>query len=173
MRMERFTSNRVRGVVYLLAACYVLAAVEVESADYLGPVDVVASADGGRLFVACADARQIAVVDVAGSRVIRQIAMPAEPTGIILGPKGTRLYVTCAAPKSTVVVLDAVSGKTITSIRTGHTACGPAISPDGETLYVCNRFDNNLAVVDLKARKIVLVPTTREPYACAVTPDGR
>ncbi|NQU24838.1 MAG: YncE family protein, partial [Candidatus Nealsonbacteria bacterium] len=148
MRIERLTSSRVRSVGCFLAVCCVLAAAEVAAADYLGPVDVVASADGKRLFVACADAKQIVVVDVVSGKVIRKIAMPTEPTGILLGPKGTRLYVTCAAPKSTVVVMDAASGKTITSIPTGHTATGPAISPDGKTLYVCNRFDNEVAVID-------------------------
>ena len=174
MRTERFTSNRVRSVVYLLAICCTPTAVEVAAADYLGPVDLVASADGSRLFVACADAKQIAVVRIDSGKITRTIAMPAEPTGILLGPNGTRLYVTCAAPKSTVVVLDAASGKTIASITTGHTACGPVLSPDGKTLYVCNRFDNEVAVIDLASGKeTARVATAREPIAAAITPDGK
>ena len=37
--------------------------------DWLGPNDVVASADGKRLMVACIDARQILAVDVASGKV--------------------------------------------------------------------------------------------------------
>ncbi|MDE0838992.1 MAG: c-type cytochrome, partial [Kiritimatiellae bacterium] len=101
------------------------------------------------------------------------IRMPAPPTGIVLGPAGKKLYVTCAAPISTVVVLDVASGKEIASIPTGHTAMGPAISPDGKTLYVCNRFDNEVAVIDLvKHQETARVATSREPVAAAITPDG-
>src|SRR5262249_40539536 len=59
-------------------------------------------------------------------------------------------------------------------IPAGHTAMAPVLSPDGKTLYVCNRFNNDVAVVDLagkKATRRVNVP--REPVAAAVTPDGK
>jgi YVTN family beta-propeller protein len=52
------------------------------AADYLGPVAVVASKAGKTLFVANADARQVAVVDVASGKVTRAIEVPATPTGI-------------------------------------------------------------------------------------------
>jgi len=69
--------------------------------------------------------------------------------------------------------VDVASGKLGRTISVGHGAVGPAISPDGKKLYVCNRFDNNVAVIDLKSGKIALVPALREPFAAAVTPDGR
>jgi hypothetical protein len=56
------------------------------AASYLGPVAVVASEDGKRLFVANTDAKQVAEVDVANGKVTRSIAMPAAPTG----PKAKR-----------------------------------------------------------------------------------
>ena len=139
----------------------------------LGPIEVVGSPDGKTLYVAAADAKQIVVVDADRGAVLRAIDMPAEPTGLVLSGDGATLYVTCAAPEGMVAVVDVKSGKLRKSIRVGHWPIGPAISPDGGTLYVCNRFDNNVAVVDLRAEKIVLVPTTREPFAAAVTPDGK
>lgn len=142
-------------------------------APFLGPIDVVASLDGKTLFVACADAKGIAVVDVAAGEVSRSLALPAEPTGLVLCPDGTTLYVTCASPEGRVCSVDIASGKLTQTIPVGHGATGPTISPDGKTLYVCNRFNNNVAVVDLKSREIALIPTLREPLAAAVTPDGR
>ena len=51
---------------------------------------------------------------------------------------------------------------------------GPAVSPDGKRLYVCNRFDNDVSVIDLAAGKeLARVAAVREPIAAAVTPDGR
>ena len=145
-----------------------------EAGKYLGPSSLVASRNGARLFVANLDARQVAVLDVAQGRVEARLAMPAEPSGMVLSPDGSKLYVTCAAPQSTVCVIDAASLKIVGSLPAGHTAMGPAISPDGKRLYVCNRFDADVSVIDLAAGKeIARVPAVREPYGAVVTPDGK
>ena len=167
-------SIRIMSVICLLPMVGMVSGTVVAAdTGYLGPVAVVGTQDGKRLFVANADAGSVAVVDVADAKVTRSISMPAPPTGMVLGPAGKKLYVTCAAPKSTVVVLDVASGRDIASIATGHTAMGAAISPDGKTLYVCNRFDNEVAVIDLETlQETARVATSREPVAAAVTPDG-
>ncbi|HID76166.1 MAG TPA: cell surface protein [Planctomycetaceae bacterium] len=150
------------------------AALAGDAPRYLGPIDVVASPDGQRLFVAEADGGQIAVVDVATQKVKGTVACPAPPSGLVLSPDGKTLYVTCAAPQSTVAIIDALSGKLSGTIPAGHTACGPSISPDGKRLYVCNRFDNDVSVIDLEAkRQVARVAAIREPVASAVTPDGK
>jgi len=144
-----------------------------EREGYLGPCDVVASSDGRRLLVLLADARQVAVVEPGGS-VTRKIDVPATPTGLVLGPEGRTLYVTCAAPQGTVCVVDLESGTVSGTIAAGHGATGPAVSPDGRRLYVSNRFDNDLSVIDLEAgREVARVPAVREPIASAMTPDGK
>ncbi|NQU24926.1 MAG: cell surface protein, partial [Candidatus Nealsonbacteria bacterium] len=141
---------------------------------YLGPVAVAAVDDGKTLVVACADASQVAVVDVEGKRVVRRIDVPDRPTGVVAAGDGAKVIVTCAAAKSTVVVLDAASGELLAKIRVGHTAMGPAVSADGSRLYVCNRFDDDVSVIDLAAGKeIARLAVVREPVAAAVTPDGR
>ncbi len=144
------------------------------AAEYLGPCALVASKDGKTLYVAHADARQVAWVELPGGEVTRRLDVPAEPTGLVLSPDGLKLIVTCAGPKSTVVVIDAASGKITATMPAGHTAMGPAISPDGKRLYVCNRFDNDVSVIDLTAGKeLMRVNAVREPVAAAVTPDGK
>jgi len=144
------------------------------AAEYLGPSAVVASGDGKTLYVANIDARCVAVVNLDTGKVTGSIAMPAPPTGLALSPCGEHLYVTCAGPKSTVVIVGTGSRKSVAKIAAGHTATGPAVSPDGRRLYVCNRFDNDVSVIDLATRKeLARVPVTREPVAAAVTPDGR
>jgi YVTN family beta-propeller protein len=141
---------------------------------YLGPNAVLAAKDGKGLYVALLDARQIAVVDLGAAKVARSIPLPAEPSGMVLSPDGATLYVTCAAPQSTVCAIDAAAGQVKFTLLAGHTAIGPAVTPDGKQLYVCNRFNNDVSVFDLEAKKeIARVPATREPYAAAVTPDGK
>lgn len=158
----------------LAEAIVPLAAAAAETGDYLGPCVLAVSSGAKTLYVACADAQQVAWVELPGGNVTRRLDVPAEPTGLVLTPDGTKLIVTCAAPKSTVGVFDAVSGEQITAIPAGHTAVAPAIRPDGTRLYVCNRFDNDVSVIDLAAGKeVARVPAVREPIAAALTPDGR
>jgi len=105
---------------------------------------------------------------------VRRVDVPADPTGVALSPDGSKLVVTCAAPKSTVVVIDASSGKVTATIPAGHTARAPVITPDGKRLYVCNRFDNDVSVIDLAtAKEITRVAAVREPFAATVMPDGK
>jgi len=148
----------------LTIACLLAPRPLVARAAYLGPSALAASQDGKSLYVANLDANQIAVVDVNGGKVARSVSVPAPPTGLVLSPDGKTLYVTCAAPKSTVCVIDVASGKVTASIPAGHTAVGPAISPDGKMLYVCNRFDNDVSVIDVAAKKEVVR---------LITPDGK
>lgn len=145
-----------------------------EAGQAQAPSAVAVSKDGRTLYVACAEARQVAWVELPGGKLMRRIAVPAEPTGLAISPDGTKLVVTCAAPQSTVAVFTSVSGSLLATIPAGHTAMGPAISPDGERLYVCNRFNNDLSVIDLAAGKeVARVAAVREPVAAAVTPDGQ
>lgn len=161
-------------VAWVAAALAFVAARAEEGHEYQGPSAVVVSRDGKTLYVACADARQVAWIDLPGGKVTRRLAVPAEPTGLALSPDAARLVVTCAAPRSAVVVLDPLSGRVMAEIPAGHTATAPAFSPDGKRLYVCNRFSNDVAVMDVAAGKVVArVKTGREPIAAAVTPDGR
>jgi YVTN family beta-propeller protein len=142
--------------------------------SYRGPLAVVASSDGRSLFVANADAREVAVVDADRGALVRTIPMPAEPTGLLLSADGAALYVTCGGPRGTVQIINARSGQARGTISVGHTPTGPAISPDGTRLYVCNRFNNDVSVIDVAGqRELARVAVTREPIAAAVTPDGR
>jgi len=144
-----------------------------DAGNFLGPVALTASKDGRTLYIANADAGQVAFVDAASGKVTRSISVPWQPSGLVLSPDGRKLYVTCAAARSTVVAIDTASGEVTASIRVGHTAIGPAVTPDGKWLYVCNRFDNDVSVINLESNEeVVRVPAVREPVAAAVTPDG-
>ena len=56
----------------------------------------------------------------------------------------------------------------------GHTAHGVAVTPDGRRLYVCNRFNHDVSVIETAGhRQIARVAVMREPYAAVATPDGK
>ena len=165
-------------IIGLLVFWLVLSAgvtpVAAEPGEYLGPSALAVSKDGKTLYVACTDARQVAWVDLPDGNVTRRATLPAKPTGILLTPDGKRLIVTCAAPQSTIVLLEPATGELLATIPAGHTATGPAISPDGTRLYVCNRFDNDVSVIDLATcKETARIKAVREPIDAVVTPDGR
>jgi len=145
-----------------------------DAGQWLAPAALAISTDGRELFLGCAKSQHVLVLDAATLRVEKSIALPGQPSGLVLSPDGLKLYATCAAPVSTLAVIDLARGKVERGIPAGHTALGPTLSPDGRTAYVCNRFNNEVEVIDLSnGKEKVRIAVDREPVASAVTPDGR
>lgn len=138
------------------------------------PTAVVVAPDERLLFVACAGARRVLVYDLVTRTLTRDYVVPASPEGLTRTRDGSRLYVTCAAPESVVCVIDVVRGQIVDQLAAGHTALAPVLSLDERTLYVCNRFNHDVSVFDLDARRETRrIPVLREPVAAALTPDGK
>jgi YVTN family beta-propeller protein len=94
--------------------------------------------------------------------------------GLAISQDDKRLYVTCAAPESKVCVVDVSKSAIIETIPAGHTAMSPVLSLDGKKLYICNRFNNSVSVIDQAAMKEARrIAVQREPVAAAITKDGK
>jgi len=133
-----------------------------------------ATREGRQILVACETEPALQFFDTASRRVTGSIEMPSPPSGLALSHDRSRLFVTCAAPESQVVIVDTIQRTVTGTIPAGHTAMSPVPSRDGKTLYVCNRFDNAVGVIDLVAGKQVdLLSVRREPVAAALTSDDR
>ncbi|HEY5910925.1 MAG TPA: c-type cytochrome, partial [Verrucomicrobiae bacterium] len=76
--------------------------------------------------------------------------------------------------RSQIYVLDTASGEILYNLEAGHTTMSPVLSRDEQTLFVCNRFNDDLGLYDLGARKeLCRIPVRREPVSAALTLDGR
>ena len=140
----------------------------------LSPTALVATKDGRALFIAGATGNRVLRFDTAEQRVVAAIPMPAPPLGLALSADGEQLFVTCAAPESKVCVVGVAKNRVTTTMPAGHTAMAPVPSPDGQTLYVCNRFNDDVSFLDLGTKKERLrVKVRREPVAAALTAEGR
>lgn len=171
---------RGRGLQLLLLCVFaeLLALVSVAKAVAAGepfsPTALVASRDGGKIYVAGLTSGSVKVVDVAAGVVTDTIRVGPSPTGLVLSGDGARLLVTCAAPKSDVWVIDLKTGKAAAAFSAGHTAMAPVLSPDGGTLFVCNRFNDDVSAIAVASgRELRRISVTREPVAAAITPDGK
>ena len=142
--------------------------------NYFSPQALVSSEDENLLYVAEGGAKQVVVFNTQSGKVIKTIALRAEPTGLELTADGKYLYVTCAAPKGRVCVIETDTNRIIKRIPVGHGARSPVLSPDGKMLYVCNRFSNDVSVINIKENKhVARIKVLREPFVAGITPDGK
>lgn len=142
--------------------------------DYLSPAAIAVSPDGAKVHIVCATAAAVKTVDLASGKVTATVPVSQEPTGLALSAKGDRLFVTCAAPQSEICVIDLAKGEVAAKWKAGHSATAPVLSPDEKALFVCNRFNDSVSVLDTASGKeLRRIPVTREPVAAAVTQDGK
>lgn len=122
----------------------------------------------------------VSVIDLTNRSVIATIEVHLHPSGMVLSPDGTRLYV-ANANSDNISVIDTESDQVVSTISTkpmselpfGSMPNALAITSDGNTLYVANGGNNLLVAVDLKSEKVTgLIPTGWYPAAVALTADG-
>ncbi len=144
------------------------------SGVYLSPCALVMAKSGSVLYIAEATADKVAVLDTVSAMITAKIDVPAEPTGLALSGDGKYLYVTCSAPEGCVCVVETGANKIIKKIPAGYGAMSPVLNADGTMLYVCNRFGNDISVINTSVGKqVTRIKALREPVAAGITPDGK
>ncbi|HEX7049351.1 MAG TPA: hypothetical protein VF188_03980 [Longimicrobiales bacterium] len=134
---------------------------------------------GAYVYTASLAVNQMAVIDVKTGEVR---VVPFEGPNYVLGhsaisPDGKTLVVTMHTPELRVFDLsDPAAPRYVATIEVGELPWLPAFSPDGRQVYVPNRGDNTVSVVDIQRRQTVATVEGQgfaEPYAAIVSPDGR
>ena len=140
---------------------------------YASPLAVAVTPDGDTIYTAQHTGRRVDVVDAASKKIIRTIALDAAPSSLVLDAPRNRLFVTYGLDAGRVDGFDSETGRRLFTLRGGHTPIAPVVSADGHTLFVCNRFDNDVVAYDLDSRRVRRrLAVAREPIATALTPDG-
>ncbi len=95
------------------------------------------------------------------------------PWGVVITPDKSRIFVTTAASESVTVIdvprllayaharrepfandLSASANYVVTRIPVGHNPRGVLLTKDGTRLYVSNRLDDNISVIDTRANRV-------------------
>lgn len=162
-----------------LVACAALAVAGVSGAPspYLSPGSAVADRAGKRLYVACETAGAILVFDTNDEKVVARYALE-QVRRIALAPDGKRLFATAGEANGMLHEIDPASGARVRSLPAGHTPDALAVSPDGRTLYYCNRFarddQKDIHALDLASGRVThSAKAVREPAALCVSKDGK
>lgn len=140
----------------------------------LSPETIVAGRNGPTLYIAEKTACQVAMLAGDPAAVQSRVSLPGEPTGLVLSLDGRVLYVTCSSATEKLCAVDTENMTLLDTFPAGAGACSPVLSGDGQTILVCNRFENSVSQIDLISKsEIHRYPVSREPIAAALTPDGK
>jgi YVTN family beta-propeller protein len=148
--------------------------------------EVVASPDGARAFVPIygnagvgspgTDGRLLRVIDLASRQIVGTVdfGKGVRPHCAVMGPKDGLLYVTTELNNS-VTVVDTGNLKVIGAIDTGEPEAHMlAITRDGRRGYTANVASGTISVLDLEARKpLMVIPVAGRIQRIALSADDR
>lgn len=99
------------------------------------------------------------------------ISFEAEVTGIDITPDGREVWIASGA----VHVIDASTDRVVVSLKADEGGTNRIrLTPDGKRAVVSLRAKNELAVFDVKSRRLLArIPLTLRPKVIAVSTDGR
>jgi YVTN family beta-propeller protein len=165
------------GLVLIFSVAFVLLLVTDTPAagptQYASPCSLAVSKDGAILYVAEHSAKRVVCVDRLKRRIKARIDLPQVPNDLAVSPSGEVLWVAAGDAEGRILVVDRALRKVLKEIAVGHTPMAPVPAADSRVLFVCNRFSNDVSVVDLQAgTQVSRIPVAREPVAAAITPDG-
>jgi YVTN family beta-propeller protein len=135
------------------------------------------SIDGRYLLATCEFSGELLKVDVANQKVMGTLKLkPAGmPQDVKLSPDGKIFYVANMEANG-VHVVDGDNLKTISFIPTGKGAHGLYVSRDSKYLYVANRGEGSVTLIDFKTREIAAkwkIPGGGSPDMGGVSADGK
>jgi YVTN family beta-propeller protein len=135
--------------------------------------------DGRTAVFTCEFAGRVAVVDVVEHKILRTIDMPVRhttmgPQDIKLAPDGSVFYV-ADSEQNGVWVIDGAATKVVREIPTGHGSHGLYLSRDATRLFVTNRHEGSVSVLDAYTGALQAtwaIPGGGSPDMGNVTADG-
>ena len=137
------------------------------------------SPDGRTVVFTCEFAGRVAVVDVASHQVLRMLAMPKKP--MMMGPQDIKLapdgsvYYIADSDANGVWVLDGQATQVLRFIPTGKGAHGLYLSRDDTQLYVTNRLEGSISVLNAYTGAVEAkwqIPGGGSPDMGNITADG-
>jgi DNA-binding beta-propeller fold protein YncE len=148
--------------------------------------EVIASKDGKLAYVPIygnsgvgkpgTDGHEMVVIDVVSRSVVGRVDFghPVRPHMPIFGPKDGLLYVTTELEKS-VTLIDPKTLKIVGSIPTGQEQSHMlALSHDGRRGYTANVGPGTVSVLDIKARKtLMVIPISGNTQRISITPNDK
>jgi YVTN family beta-propeller protein len=135
------------------------------------------SPDGRYMIATCEFSSELLKIDVPGQKVISKIKLLPHgmPQDCRLSSDGKVFYV-ANMDADGVHVIDGDAFKQINFIKTGKGAHGEYFSRDGKYMYISNRGEGTISLLDTATRKLTgkwTIPGGGSPDMGGVSPDGK
>ncbi|MCG6191071.1 hypothetical protein [Maribellus maritimus] len=157
----------------ILLLLFLLFSCSSEPGKIMSPNQSVFGEKQNLLYVADETANRIYILNTAEAIPIKQIELKTKPGGLALSPDETKLYVTLSASEGELLEIDLTSLKVTRRLKVGHTPMSPVVTPDGKTLFFCNRFANTVVKVNLSDFSVEQTASAdREPVSLACVPGA-
>lgn len=133
------------------------------------------SADGRYLIAACEFSGDLLKVDVAEQKILGQLKVGGMPQDVKLSPDGKVFYVADMMANG-VHLIDGEKLEKIGFVATGKGAHGLYPSRDAQYLYISNRGEGSVSVLEFATQKVVTkwkIPGGGSPDMGGVSADGK
>lgn len=143
------------------------------------PVGVMASPDGGRIYVTgvIGAGSGVDVIETSANTVIATVPLPAVNSAAlpVITPDGLRLYVPDRQGGTVTVINTATNAVAGSPISAGSSCSALAITPDGSAIYVANPLDSAVVRIDTATNTAgpPILVGVGNPSDLVITPDGR
>ena len=141
---------------------------------YAKPHGIAVSRDGRLLWVTCEDSKAVLEVDAASGAVLKTWTTGQETSHMIVpAVDESRLFVANIRSGSATIIERAKDR--VTSLATAPGAEGIDVSPDGREVWVTNRADSSISVIDAKHDTVIakIESGGQFPIRVKFTPDGK
>jgi YVTN family beta-propeller protein len=116
----------------------------------------------------------VAVVDLDVNLVVKVFDTGAAAEDVEISPTGSLVFISNELSNNLTAVNTHLAQPANTNIGVGNSPVGLAFSTGGKKLYVANRNDNNVSVIDVFTHsEIVKITIGEEPYGATSTISGR
>jgi YVTN family beta-propeller protein len=173
--------------IYVTTAGGALDVIDVASRKVIATVPIGASANAlaldatlRLLYVSSVASASITMVSTATNEVVGDYGVGGKPQRIALSPNGRSLYIASEAAGFEVLHLDSGIRNIAANVSPG--AVGLALSPDGKLVYLTNRVEGRLYIINPETRTVIgtlsglsmprNVVFTRAGSAALVTGEG-
>jgi YVTN family beta-propeller protein len=135
------------------------------------------SADGRYFIASCEFSGMLLKIDVADQTLLGKLELAPHgmPQDVKLSPDGSVFYVADMMANG-VYLIDGVNLRRIAFIPTGKGAHGLYVSRDSRVLYVSNRDEGSISLIDFASRRVVRkwqIPGRASPDMGGVSADGK
>ena len=144
-----------------------------------GAFRVVVSNDNNFAFVTEEGPGWVEVFNLTSETAVKQIVTAATPSGLIISPDGTRIYVGHGSGSQDISVIDVQNQSLLETIPVNAQVTRFAISPNGNKLYLNNISTNLMQVLNTQSKTIessVQIGQASDllvrVYDVALSPDG-